>query len=191
MSVPVTCWVIPMLKTIEALSALPKRRAASLSFSAGTPVISSTSPGLYLSTVPLKPSKPSHLFLMNSSSCSPSSMITFIRPFSRATSVPPLCLSQTVAYSTRSIFRGSATINLAPLSATACFKYLAMTGWFSVVFDPVTKITSAPRSSEMELVIAPEPNAFTRPATVGAWQRRAQWSTLLVLKHARTNFWKT
>jgi hypothetical protein len=40
----------------------------------------------------------------------------------------------------------------------------------------------------MELVMAPLPNVVTRPATVGACQRRAQWSRLLVPSTARASF---
>ncbi len=40
----------------------------------------------------------------------------------------------------------------------------------------------------MELVIAPLPKEVARPATVGACQVRAQWSTLLVPITALTNF---
>ena len=64
-------------------------------------------------------------------------------------------------------------------------------GWFSVVLEPVTRMTSASRKSSMGLVIAPEPNDSARPATVEEWHRRAQWSTLLVPIAARTNFWNT
>jgi hypothetical protein len=42
--------------------------------------------------------------------------------------------------------------------------------------------------SSKELVIAPEPNAVTRPVTVTLCQRRAQWSTLFVPMTARVNF---
>ena len=55
-----------------------------------------------------------------------------------------------------------------------------MTGWFSVVFEPITKIVSAFPISSMELVIAPLPNDIASPATVELCQRRAQWSTLFV-----------
>ena len=50
----------------------------------------------------------------------------------------------------------------------------ARTGWFLVVFDPMTNITSALAISLMELVIAPLPKAIARPATVELCQRRAQ-----------------
>ena len=38
----------------------------------------------------------------------------------------------------------------------------------------------ASRGRPIELVIAPLPNDWASPATVEAWQSRAQWSTLLV-----------
>ena len=49
-----------------------------------------------------------------------------------------------------------------------------MTGWHSVVFEPMTKIASASPRSSIEFVIAPLPNARASPATVEAWQSRAQ-----------------
>ena len=65
-----------------------------------------------------------------------------------------------------------------------------MIGWASVVFEPVMKKQSAKRSSVIELVMAPEPKALASPATVEAWHRRAQWSTLFVPITALMNFWK-
>jgi hypothetical protein len=65
-----------------------------------------------------------------------------------------------------------------------------MRGWASVVLEPVIrKQRVCSLNSGVELVIAPLPKAAARPATVGACQRRAQWSTLLVLKKARASFW--
>ena len=40
----------------------------------------------------------------------------------------------------------------------------------------------------MELVIAPEPKTSVSAETVEEWQRRAQWSMLLVFKTTRANF---
>ena len=57
-----------------------------------------------------------------------------------------------------------------------------------MVLVPVRRMTSASSISEMELVIAPLPNAAARPATVGLCHKRAQWSTLLVPTTARANF---
>ena len=45
---------------------------------------------------------------------------------------------------------------------------IPMTGWHSVVFDPMTKIHGALPSSSMLLVMAPLPNARASPATVDA-----------------------
>jgi len=56
--------------------------------------------------------------------------------------------------------------------------------------EPMMKITPAFSISSRELVMAPEPNAAARPATVELCQRRAQWSTLFVLMTARANFWR-
>jgi hypothetical protein len=65
-----------------------------------------------------------------------------------------------------------------------------MTGWDSVVFEPVTSRQSASRMSRMGLVIAPPPKAIPRPETELAWHSRAQWSMLLVPMAARISFWK-
>ena len=64
-----------------------------------------------------------------------------------------------------------------------------MIGCASVVLDPMTRIAFACSMSSIVLVIAPLPNVFARPATVGACHNRAQWSTLLVPTTARVNFW--
>jgi len=66
-----------------------------------------------------------------------------------------------------------------------------MTGWLEVVLEPMAKSVFAPAISLIELVIAPLPKLCIIPSTVGAWQRRAQWSTLLVPITTRANFWKT
>ena len=65
------------------------------------------------------------------------------------------------------IARGSATISREP-RWTARFISIAMIGWASEVFDPITNIISVSRISGIELVIAPAPNMVTSPATVGA-----------------------
>jgi hypothetical protein len=76
-----------------------------------------------------------------------------------------------------------------PPERTAVLIICAMTGWFSMVFVPVSRMTSASARSSSELVMAPLPNAAARPATVGLCHNLAQWSTLLVPRHARANFW--
>ncbi|OPY93501.1 MAG: hypothetical protein A4E73_00053 [Syntrophaceae bacterium PtaU1.Bin231] len=63
-----------------------------------------------------------------------------------------------------------------------------MSGCWAVVFDPVMKKRSASSNSPMEFVMAPDPNDAARPATVELCQRRAQWSTLFVLRAARASF---
>ena len=65
---------------------------------------------------------------------------------------------------------------------------VAATGWFTVGFAPMTMMTSALRASENDAVTAPDPTFSINAATDEAWQRRVQWSTLLVLKPARTIF---
>jgi hypothetical protein len=43
--------------------------------------------------------------------------------------------------------------------------------------------------SSNELVAAPVPSEAFSPAALGAWQTRAQQSTLFVLSTMRANFW--
>ena len=162
-----------MEKTIEAFLALPYNLAAYINFSFGTPVISSTFSGVYSFMTSMNSSNPSVRSPMNSVSCNPSVKITFIIPLKRATSVPFLCWRCTFAQFTRSIFRGSATIRTAPL-LTAFRMKVAITGWVSVVLDPVTRMQSHSGNSVILLVIAPEPKALASPATVEAWQSLAQ-----------------
>ena len=54
--------------------------------------------------------------------------------------------------------------------SVARFISIAMMGWASVVFDPMTNMSSVSRISGIEFVMAPAPNMVTRPATVGACQ---------------------
>ncbi len=60
-----------------------------------------------------------------------------------------------------------------------------------MVLVPMARIQPASLISPMGLVMAPLPKLVARPATVGACQRRAQWSMLFVPITARVNFWKT
>ena len=87
------------------------------------------------------------------------------------------------------IRRGSATINLAPLSLALTILDPIM-GCCSMVLLPMTNIHSAPSTSGMELVMAPLPKALISPTTVEAWQSLAQWSILLVPIAALANFMK-
>jgi hypothetical protein len=96
-----------------------------------------------------------------------------------------------VAKSVISMRRGSMTMSLAPLRRTARFRKLEMTGWVSVVLLPVTMKASRFSISAMELDMALLPMESCRPVTEPAWQRRAQWSMLLVSSRARMSFWKT
>src|SRR6476619_4460592 len=81
-------------------------------------------------------------------------------------------------------------MSLAPRLA-AFFIHVAATGWFEVGLEPITKITSAfSTTSETWFDTAPEPTPSSSAATDDAWQRRVQWSTLLVPKPVRTSFWK-
>ena len=63
------------------------------------------------------------------------------------------------------------------------------TGWFSVVLVPQTRIVAARSMSSNELVAAPVPNIRFSATALGAWQTRAQQSTLLVPSTARASFW--
>jgi hypothetical protein len=56
------------------------------------------------------------------------------------------------------------------------------------MLEPITKMSSVSKISWIEFVAAPLPKACASPATVGAWQVRAQWSTLFVLIAALVNF---
>ena len=57
------------------------------------------------------------------------------------------------------------------------------------MLEPTTNRARERAKSPMELVAAALPKAAARPVAVGACQRRAQWSTLLVPRTARANFW--
>ena len=63
-----------------------------------------------------------------------------------------------------------------------------MTGWASVVFEPVTSKKSEPANSSIEFDIAPLPTMTARPATDGACQVREQLSILFVPIATRANF---
>ncbi len=80
-------------------------------------------------------------------------------------------------------------MSFAPRS-TAFFIQVAATGWLVVGFAPITKITSALATSHTWFETAPEPTPSSSAATDEAWQRRVQWSTLLLPKPVRTSFWK-
>src|SRR3954468_8088292 len=80
-------------------------------------------------------------------------------------------------------------MSFAPRS-TAFLIHVGATGWFEVGLAPMRKITSACSTSETWFDTAPEPTPSSSAATEDAWQRRVQWSTLLVPKPVRTSFWK-
>ena len=82
--------------------------------------------------------------------------------------------------------RTSATISLAPL-ATARLMSAPNTGWVSVVLAPEIKMTSHASSiSRIEPEAAEVLSARLIAATEVLWQRRVQWSMLLVPNAART-----
>ena len=80
-------------------------------------------------------------------------------------------------------------MSLAP-RLTAFFIQVAATGWFTVGFAPMRKITSAFATSRTWLDTAPESIPSISAATEEAWHRRVQWSTLFEPNPVRTSFWK-
>ena len=80
-------------------------------------------------------------------------------------------------------------MSLAPRFAAAFMK-VAATGWLAVVLVPVRRATSLFSMSRKVVDTAPEPIISISAATDEAWQRRVQWSMLLVWKPARMSFWK-
>src|SRR4029079_7464807 len=72
----------------------------------------------------------------------------------------------------------------------ACLKKVAATGWFSVGLAPITMISSEFLHSLKVAVTAAEPTPSSSAHPDEAWQKRVQWSTLLVPKPVRTSFWK-
>jgi hypothetical protein len=60
-----------------------------------------------------------------------------------------------------------------------------------VVLVPMARTHLASLISPREFVEAPLPKVVTRPATVGACQRRAQWSMLFVPSATLPNFCMT
>ncbi|MNN22883.1 hypothetical protein D3C81_1362610 [compost metagenome] len=87
----------------------------------------------------------------------------------------------------RRVCRGSTTTSRAPRAWARRMRAPIM-AWFSVVSVPISRIRSAASTSAMLPVIATEPRVSDRPATVGLWQMRAQWSMLWVPSTARANF---
>ncbi|MBA7713107.1 hypothetical protein ES703_122105 [subsurface metagenome] len=88
--------------------------------------------------------------------------------------MPRFCLSQRVANLVNGILRGSITINFTLPNSTPFFIHEEITGWASVIFEPVTKISSDFSISAIGFVMAPDPKAAASPATVEAWQSLAQ-----------------
>src|ERR671918_1378513 len=85
--------------------------------------------------------------------------------------------------------RGSTTIIFVP-RRLACLKNDEATGWLAVVLVPARIATSALTMSPYVVDTAAEPTPSNSAATLDAWHRRVQWSTLLVPKPARISFWK-
>jgi hypothetical protein len=66
---------------------------------------------------------------------------------------------------------------------------VAATGWLVVGRAPMTMTQSAFSASMNGADTAPEPTPSISAATEEAWHSRVQWSTLLVPKPWRMNFW--
>ncbi len=112
----------------------------------------------------------------------------WISALSIATSVSGLNCSTRQAWRPMSVTRGSASTSLVP-RLTAFFIQVAATGWLDVGLEPITRIRSACSTSRTGLLTAPEPTPSSSAATLEAWHRRVQWSTLLLPKPVRTSFW--
>ena len=67
----------------------------------------------------------------------------------------------------------------------------AKTGCAVVGLAPINMITSLCSTDSKSCVPADVPNAWPSPYPVGEWHTRAQVSTLLLAKAARTIFWTT
>ncbi len=156
---------------------------------AGTLEMAAALSGVQSATDTAKASNPSVRSSMKLRLVRLSRMMTWAMALSTATSVPGRWRRCSVAKFASSISRGSSRIRRAPNLRTARFISRPMTGWASVVLEPVTNSRSASTMLAMASVIAPEPRVVARPATLLLCQRRAQWSTLCVPTTARASFW--
>ena len=89
-----------------------------------------------------------------------------------------------------SVRRTSSTTSLAPRRA-ACRMRAPTIGWQEVALLPQTRMVLARSMSSNEFVAAPVPSIALSAAALGAWQTRAQQSTLFVPSTTRANFWMT
>ena len=117
----------------------------------------------------------------------PSVMMMCSKALSKATSVSGLNAKWRQAWRARSVRRGSINTKRAPRS-TAFLIQVAATGWLALGLAPITTINSAWATSRTGLLTAPEPTPSSNAATLEAWHKRVQWSTLLLPKPVRTNF---
>ena len=159
---------------MAALPAFAYILAASVISSFLTPVSRSNLSGVKSFTASFRYSKPSAYFSINSLSCKFSEMMTFIIVFSVLMFEPTGICKNISAFLAISVRFGSTTIIFAPRSKPLCI-CIAMIGWHSLVFVPISKNTSVSvANSTRSFVIVPFPRVLARPATVGACQRRAQ-----------------
>ena len=114
MSVPCTCWLIPMPQKIIAERARAKVRATVRMVPASMPQTSAIFSGANPATVSASASKFSVNPAMYCLSAKSSSTITCMIAFNSATSVPGRNCSMWVAWRDSAWPRGSATIRVAP-----------------------------------------------------------------------------
>jgi hypothetical protein len=118
----------------------------------------------------------------------PSVTMTCSSALSSATSVSGLNCSTRQAWRAMSV-RARVGQHHPGAARAAFFIQVAATGWFTVGLEPMTRISSACSTSRTGLLTAPEPTPSSSAATLEAWHRRVQWSTLLLPKPVRTSFW--
>ena len=114
--------------------------------------------------------------------------MTFSIALSKATSVSTLNCRLRQVWRPMSVMRGSASTMRVPRWA-AFFIQVAATGWLLVGLAPMTMMRSECSTSRTGLLTAPEPTPSIKAATLDAWHKRVQWSTLLLPKPVRTSFW--
>ena len=131
---------------------------------------------------------------INASSARSSVTMTWASELITATLVPGCsckkCEASTCGVRTKSIWRGSITMSFAP-SRRRFFMRDANTGWASVGFAPISKMTSEYSTDLKSWVPAEVPKALLKPKPVGEWHTRAHVSTLLFPNAARTIFCTT
>ncbi|MDT4859469.1 hypothetical protein FQZ97_939780 [compost metagenome] len=93
------------------------------------------------------------------------------------------------AWRASSVRRGSISTSFMPRCLIAFLIQVAPTGWFCAGLAPMMSTTSACTTSRSGLVTTAEPRPSMSAATLEAWHRRVQWSTLWVANAVRISFW--